>query len=131
MTKRLAEIISPLVPVVVFFFMVNESNGSISVGKVTFYFLFPAFFSYLSFFLLGLPLINYLKRKNYYNLVTLILGGSIAGLIAIYIVFVVIGFLLGSFTTTNFFELKTSLWGIKSGAAVSFTYWLIDKLKIE
>jgi hypothetical protein len=46
---KIAEIIAPLGPVVAFFFMVCDPSGVQSAGRIMFYFIFPAFFSYLVF----------------------------------------------------------------------------------
>lgn len=65
---KIAEIIAPLGPVIAFVYSVYDPRGYVSLGWYVFYFVYAAINSYLCFFLLGLPLINFVKRKNYYNL---------------------------------------------------------------
>lgn len=125
MRKTLATIIAPLMPAALLIIVpvlltlswpFNESDYlitayiSVAVG-------------YIALFIIGLPLVYWLKSIDRLTLLNLAIGGAIGGIIVISIFGVMLGLLLSS---TLSFNLVTVLWGSVLGASVSLTYGAIS-----
>ncbi len=90
---------------------------------------YALFFSYLSFALVGLPMIFLLKRTNRYSLIYMAFCGGFCGIMSMNLILRVFAMLLGS-ATTSLFDLNSSLWGLGYGSLVAIIYWLIDAANI-
>jgi len=125
MRKTLATIIAPLMPAALLIIVpvlftlswpFNDSDYlittyiSVAVG-------------YVALFIIGLPLVYWLKSINRLTLLNLAIGGAIGGIVVINIFGVMLGLLLSS---TSSFNLVTILWGSVLGASVSLTYGAIS-----
>jgi uncharacterized membrane protein len=76
-------------------------------------------------FLVGLPIIQYLRRIKRYSLLTIAVSGCVSGFIGFYLSLKIIEV---TFQTHGNFDLKTGLYGMLLGASVAVLFWIIEKL---
>ena len=112
----LAILFAPLIPAVIWGVLISG-------------FFYALFFSYLSFVLVGLPVIFLLKRTNHYSLIYMAFCGGFCGIMSMNLILRAFAMLLGS-PTTSLFDLNSSLWGLGYGSLVAIIYWLIDAANI-
>jgi hypothetical protein len=110
-----ALLFAPLIPAVIWGVLISG-------------FFYALLFSYLSFVLVGLPVIFLLKRTNHYSLIFMVLCGGFCGIMSMNLILRVFAMLLES-ASTSFFDLNSSLWGLGYGSLVAIIYWLIDPEK--
>ncbi len=116
----MALLISPLAPVVPFSFM-PLVNNSIQFNLIIFFFALAT--SYLGTIIIGLPTVKILKHFNILNLPSLVLLGTISGILVFYLC----GFLLDLFLDSKSgFHISTVIWGAAFGFIVSLTFGLIS-----
>ena len=112
-----ALLLAPLIPAVIWGVLISG-------------FFYALFLSYLSFVLVGLPMIFLLKRTNHYSLIYMAFCGGFCGILSMNLILKVFAMLLGS-ATTSLFDLNSSLWGLGYGLLVAIIYWLIDTASID
>ena len=115
-----ALLFAPLIPAVIWGVLISG-------------FFYALFFSYLSFVVIGLPVIFLLKKTNHYSLIYMAFCGGFCGILSMNLILKLFAILLGTATTFNLaslFDLNSSLWGLGYGLFVAIVYWLIDAASI-
>jgi len=133
MKIKLAELLAPLGPAIALVIWTYDPRGYVTWFWYLIYFQLGAIGSYLGFYLLGLPAIRYLHKKNIYNLLTIIISGAITGVIAFFVIMFVFSVLLSGMATTiksnlRYLDFTLALIGMAFGVMTAITYWSIDKL---
>jgi uncharacterized BrkB/YihY/UPF0761 family membrane protein len=84
--QRLAFALAPALPALYFLVVLYPtSSGDTGRNYVVLMLLIALSVSYLSCFLLGAPLISFLKRKRHLNTIYLSIGGAVLGAVVFYI----------------------------------------------
>ena len=123
--QRVAFALAPALPAL-FYFILLEYTSSGDTGGVWDILIFAIAISvsYVSCFLLGAPLISFLKRKQHLNLVYLSVGGAVMGAVVFYLFGFGLAATLDSSRTVMpyLFELT---WGAALGMLVALPFGLI------
>jgi hypothetical protein len=125
LSALLAVAIAPLIPVLLLIGKYSIESDFQNNWIEYFAILSSVFFSYLCFFLVGIPTIKYLRRIKRYSLVTLTISGCIGGAIGFYLTLRAMVFIA---QTVFRFDLKIGLFGMMIGASVAISYWVIEKI---
>ena len=124
--QRLAFAMAPALPALWIFIFLEYTNPGASGGVwEILIFAIALSVSYLSCFLLGAPLILFLKNKRHLNLIYITIGGAMLGGVVFYIFGIVLAMTLNTPRTMvpYLFEL---IWGAALGILVALPFGLIS-----
>lgn len=123
MNKRritLAFLMAPLVPSIYFLSMMDFASKN-TIVMMLFYSLS---FSYLPTIFVGIPLLLVLGRAGHLNILNVVIGGAIAGMIVFYVFGLVFMAMLGSAGNIAP-SISGLIWGAISGISVALPFGLI------
>jgi hypothetical protein len=87
-----------------------------------------AAFGYLCFAVLGVPIINYLDRRNRLSLPWLVLGGALSGGLGALAILALVAAIFGTSGIRPHDAATMIGYGVAAGTLVSASYWAIQKL---
>lgn len=123
MNKRritLAFLVAPLVPSIYFLSMMGFSNKNVIVMMLV----YSVCFSYLPTICVGIPLLSVLGRTGHLNVLSVVIGGAIAGMIVFYVFGLVFMAMLGSVGNIAP-SISGLIWGAIFGISVALPFSLI------